>query len=81
MDPVGRETAASWRMGGPPQATLNNSSTLFKRKELKYVSFYNNRSVVITVYIKTPFARILLINDATLYHLIPIVRNKRRLRF
>ena len=68
-------------MGGPPQATLNNSSTLFKRKELKYVSFTTIAQWYVTVYIKTPFARILLIIDATLYYLIPIVRNKRRLRF
>ena len=68
-------------MGRPPQATLNNSFTLFKRKELKYVSFTAIAQWHVTVYNKTPFARILSISDATLYHLIPIIRNKRRLRF
>ena len=54
---------------------------IINRKELNYVSFKIMPQWYVTVYIKTPFARILLINDATLYHLIPIVRNKRRLRF
>ena len=45
------------------------------------VSFTVIAQWYVTVYIKTPFARILLIDDAILFHLMAVVRNKRRLLF
>ena len=35
----------------------------------------------VTVYIKTPFASILLIDDSILYHLMPITKEKAKTIF